>query len=161
VDGDPINGCFMPDPLHQLPCDPHAFTVPYDVEAIWVLDDRDSVWSDFAPDAFAFFPKAGNAPGVDDEFFQGFFNDFNADYWFITGVPVVPNDKQKRLGNTGTIHPAAPPPLGGMGGLDLGPTGLIPAAINSGVSGSQIAVNALVDQTILIRCLDAAYNNAR
>jgi hypothetical protein len=161
VGGDPIDGVYTPDPMNQFPTDPHAFTVPYDVEAIWVLDDRDSVWSDFAPDAFAFFPKGGNAPGVDDEFAPGFFNDYNADYWFITGVPVVPNDMQKRLGNTGTIHPAAPPPIGGMGGLDLGPTGLIPAALNSGVSGSQIAVSAKVNQTILIRCKDAAYNNTR
>ncbi len=72
-----------------------------------MLDDRDSVWSDFAPSAFAFFPKAGNKPGIDDEFQIGFFNDYNADYWFITGVPVVPNDGKKRIGNTGTIHPSS------------------------------------------------------
>lgn len=161
IGGDPTSGYYTPDPLGQYPTNPHACTVPYDVEVVWVLDDRDSVWSDNAPDAFAFFPKAGNKPGVDDEFKIGFFNDFNADYWFVTGVPVVPNDGIKRLGNTGTIHPELPPPLGGSGGLDLGPTGTIPPALNSGVSGTQIAVNAKVNQTILVRCLDAAYNNAR
>jgi hypothetical protein len=161
VGGDPVNGVFVPDPLGQFPTDPHAFTVPYDVEVVWVLDDRDSVWSDFAPDPFAFFPKAGSLPGVNDQITLGFFNDYNADYWFVTGVPVVPNDGQKRLGNTGTIHPGAPPPLGGSGGLNLGPAGLIPPALNSGVSGTQIAVSAKRHQTILIRCLDAAYNNAR
>jgi len=146
--------------------DPHAFTVPYDVEALWVLDDRDSVWSDFAPSAFAFFPRNGNRPGFNDKFARGFFNDFNADYWFVTGVPVVPDSGVKGLGQTGTINPAAPPPIGGVGGIDINPggvnpLGLIPPELNSGVSGTQIAVNAQVNQTILIRTLDAAYNNAR
>jgi hypothetical protein len=79
--------------------DPHAFTVPYDVEALWVLDDRDSVWSDLASNAKAFYPGGANTqdghmidavgnpivplptrPGVDDQFPHGFFHDFNADY---------------------------------------------------------------------------------
>lgn len=140
---------------------PRAFTVPYDVEAFWVLDDRDSVWSDFAPSPFAFFPRNGNKPGVDDKFQIGFFHDYRADYWFVTGVPVVPDDRVKRLGNTGTIHPELPPPLGGVGGLDISATQTIPPELNSGVAGTQIAINARVNQTILIRCLDAAYNNAR
>ena len=36
----------------------------------------------------------------------------------------------------------------------------IPAALNSGRAGSQVAINAKVGQTILIRCLDAAYAGA-
>jgi hypothetical protein len=147
--------------------DPHAFTVPYDVEALWVLDDRDSVWSDLAANAKSFYPGGANTqdghlplvpvnqPGVDDQFPHGFFHDFNADYWFVTGVPVPAH-----RGETGTIDPTAPPPLGGSGGVDLGPTGEIPPALNSGVSGMQIAINAQVNQTILVRCLDAAYNSA-
>jgi hypothetical protein len=136
--------------------DPHALTVPYDVEALWVLDDRDSVWSDLASNAFQTFPAHGAQPGINDDFFNnagGFFafNDFTADYWFVTGVPVP-----VARGGTGTIDPAGAPPAGG--GL---PGGLIPAALNSGVSGSQIAINAAVGQTILVRCLDAAYNKAR
>ena len=168
IGGDPINGAFVPDPgpgpddvQITFPTDPHAFTIPYDVEALWVLDDRDSVWSDFAPDPFAFFPRNGNMPGVDDKFEIGFFNDFNADYWFVTGVPVP-----TRRGGTAAIQPAAAPPIGGIGGININPDGtnplgLIPPALNSGVEGSQIAVNARVGDTILIRCLDAAYNNAR
>ncbi len=74
---------------------PLAYTVPHDVEAIWVLDDRDSRWSDLAPDAKTTFPAFGTIPGVNDQFnlrpgVQGFFafNDYHADYWFVTGVPV-------------------------------------------------------------------------
>jgi hypothetical protein len=160
VGGDPVQGVFVPDPQRQFPTDPHAFTVPFDVEVFWALDDRDSVWSDFAPDPFAFFPRNGNRPGVDDEFKIGFFNDYNADYWFVTGVPVVPRDGVKRLGAVGVINPAAPPPLGGIGGIPI-PDGLVPPALNSGVSGTQIAVRARVGQTILVRSLCAAYNSAR
>lgn len=146
--------------------DPHAFTVPYDVEALWVLDDRDSVWSDLASNAKSFYPGGAvtqdghlpllpvTQPGVNDQFPHGFFHDFNADYWFVTGVPVP-----AAQGGVGTINPTAPPPLGGSGGVAL-PDGLIPNFLNSGVSGMQIAVNALVNQTILVRCLCAAYNSA-
>lgn len=144
VAGDNINGV--------ADGNPHSFTVPYDVEALWVTDDRDSVWSDLAQDAFATFPEHGSVPGVNDKFHNrpganGFFNfnDFNADYWFVTGVP-VPAAK----GGTGTINPAAALPTA---------DGTIPAALNSGVSGSQIAINAQRNQTILVRHLVAAYNS--
>lgn len=137
IGGDPVEGVANGDP--------HAFTVPYDVEVLWVPDDRDSVWSDLAPDARATYPRFGSTPGVDDEFDRNpghddffAFNDFNADYWFITGVP-VPAHK----GGTAAIPP----------GL------VIPPELNSGVSGSQISVNARVGQTILVRCIDAAYNS--
>ncbi len=136
--------------------DPHAYTVPYDVEALWVCDDRDSLWSDFAKDARAFYPAHGSETGVNDTFFRGFFNDFNADYWFITGVPVPAHRRDRGGTGVGIIKPADPPPAGG--GL---PGGLIPPALNSGVSGTQVSINARVGQTILIRVLDAAYNYAR
>jgi len=127
--------------------DPHAMTVPFDVEAMLVFDDRDSVWSDMAPGAFTTFPKTGLKPGIDDQFqanpgSNGFFsfNDFNADYWFVTGVPV-------------------PAHKGGIGTI---PAGLvIPAALNSGISGTQISVNATTGDTILVRILNAAYNFLR
>ena len=144
------------DPALKFETDPHAMTVPYDVEAIWVPDDRDSIWSDLAvvldpatnllkPDAKITFPKHGGQPGVDDQFHErpglnGFFalNDFNADYWFITGVAVPAN----------------------RGGTAAIPAGIVlPPAMNSGVSGSQVSINAKTGQTILVRCLDAAYNN--
>jgi hypothetical protein len=158
VGGDPVFGVAGPGGVGVG--DPHAFTIPYDVEALWVCDDRDSIWSDLAGNAKSFYPGGSNTadgpngaipvhPGVDDQFPNGFFNDFNADYWFITGVP-VPAPK----GDTGIIDPAGAAPRGG--GL---PGGLIPPQLNGGVSGLQIAVNAQVGQTILVRCLDAAYNS--
>jgi hypothetical protein len=133
------------DPALKFLTDPHAQTVPYDVEALWVFDDRDSVWSDNAANAFTTFPKHGTHPGYDDKFelnagVGGFFafNDYGADYWFVTGVPVPAHQ-----GGTGTI-----------------PAGIvIPPELNSGISGSQVSVEAYIGQTILIRCLDAAYNN--
>ncbi|MBI4284839.1 MAG: carboxypeptidase regulatory-like domain-containing protein [Chloroflexi bacterium] len=144
-----------PDPLRQFPTNPHAMTVPYDVEAIWVLADRDSVWSDLAEDARTTFPAHGPHPGIDDDFARkpgrdGFFafNQFNPDYWFVTGVPV-----KAHRGGTGTVDPAGAPPAGG--GL---PDGLIPPALNSGISGTQVAISAKVGQTILVRCLNGAYD---
>ena len=143
--------------------DPHAFTVPYDVEAIWAPSDRDSIWSDLASDAFQTFPVHGSIPGVNDNFHANVkggakffaFNDFHADYWFITGVPVPAH-----LGGTGIINPSAAPPLGGISGISV-PDGLIPPVLNSGKSGTQIAVNAKVGQTIYIRTLGGSYNNLR
>lgn len=122
-----------------------------------MTDDRDSIWSDLAADAFQTFPIFGDTPGVNDNFKANVkgganffaFNDFHADYWFVTGVPVPVG-----RGGTGTIDPAGPPPTGG--GL---PGGLIPPVLNSGVSGTQVAVSARVGQTILVRYLNAAYNS--
>lgn len=132
------------DPLGEYPVHPHAMTIEYEVEALWVFDDRDSRWSDMAKDPRATYPKFGSIPGVNDEFHRnpaknGFFafNDFHADYWYVTGVP-VPAPK----GSTGTI-----------------PTGVvIPPELMSGVSGTQVSINAKVNQTILLRCLNGAYD---
>ena len=153
--------------------DSHAFTVEYDVEALWVLDDRDSVWSDLADNAKAFYPGGANTadgpveiadpldplafdpalaafrPGVDDQFPHGFFHDFNADYWFVTGVPVP-----AARGGRAEINPALVPP----GVLDA--NGHIVPALNSGVTGMQVIVDAQVGQVVLIRILNAAYNTA-
>lgn len=141
---DNFNPLDAPDPEGQFPTDPHAFTVPYDIEATWAVDDRDSVWSDFAQDAFAYFPAPGSHPGQDDTFFQGFFNDYNADYWFVTGFPVVPLDHVKKIPNVGAIAANA----------------VIPPGLTSGVGNAQVAINAQVGQTIMIRALDGAYNLA-
>jgi hypothetical protein len=122
-------------------------TVPFDVEALMVFDDRDSVWSDLAPGAHVTFPAHGPHPGFDDNFARnpgalGFaaFNDFNADYWFVTGVPIP-----AKKGGTATI----------------GNNIVIPPALNSGISGTQVSINAQTDQTVLVRILDAAYNSLR
>jgi FtsP/CotA-like multicopper oxidase with cupredoxin domain len=133
--------------------DPQAHTIPYDVEALWVLDDVDSNWHALTDgQRHATFPASGITPGVDDDFHANAgtffaFNDFNADYFFCTGVP-FPGPR----GGSATLNPAGPAPTGG--GL---PGGLIPAALNSGVTGMQVAINAQVNKTIFVRCLDAAY----
>lgn len=138
------------DPRIQFATDPHGNTVSYDVEALWVMDDRDSTWSDLAPNARATYPLYGTRPGFNDnfqthagdpvlpgDFFA--FNDFHADYWYVTGVPVPTS-----LGGPAASIPA---------------NIVIPAGLNSGVAGSQVSINAVVGQTILVRCLDAAYNS--
>ena len=127
--------------------DPHAMTVPFDVEALMVFDDRDSNWTALAPGAFTTFPAHGAQPGINDNFTNnpganGFFafNDFDADYWFVTGVPV-------------------PAHKGGSAAIPAGLT--IPPALNSGIPGTQISINAQTNQTVLVRILDAAYNCLR
>ncbi|MBI2919335.1 MAG: carboxypeptidase regulatory-like domain-containing protein [Chloroflexi bacterium] len=137
----------------KFPTDPHAMTVPYDVEALWVVDDRDSRWSDLAKNAKATYPRYGSIPGVNDNFAgnagsglnaDGFFafNDFHSDYYYVTGVPV----------------PAARADRGGTG-VGTIPGGIvIPPALNSGVSGTQVSINAETGQSVLVRCLNAAYN---
>lgn len=117
-----------------------GFTVPYDVEAYWAFQAVDSVWHDIAADHSAFFPAHGTQPGVNDRFFHGFFHDYNPDYFFVTGVPI----------------PVAAP---GPGTIASGV--VVPPAINSGVSGTQVSINAQVNQTILIRCLHAAYGTVK
>ncbi len=127
--------------------DPHAMTVTYDVESLLAFDDRDSVWSDMAAGAHDTFPAQGSQPGINDDFNRnpgvgGFaaFNDFNADYWYVTGVPVPAHKGETK---------AIPANI------------VIPAALNSGVSGTQVSINAQTGQTILVRCIDAAYNSLR
>jgi hypothetical protein len=156
VGGDPVFGVAGPGDVGVG--DPHAFTVPYDVECLWVPDDRDSVWSNLAPGRFATFPTTGNNPGVDDDFrgnvgANGFFafNHYDPDYWFVTGVPVT-------AAKGGTA--------------DLGTNLLVPANVNSGIGANPIAGNAAsqpsridvaarVGQTILVRCLDSAYQKIK
>lgn len=141
--------------------DPHAMTIPYDVEALWVFDDRSSEWSDGARlDAFATFPIHGGTPGVDDDFHAHpgnffAFNQFHSDYWYVTGVNFPGT---KRLNVDGTVHidNAGNP---GTGTADVAPNIVIPPALMSGVSGVQVSINAPVDKTILVRCLNGAYND--
>jgi hypothetical protein len=148
----------------RFPTDPHAMTVPFDVEALMVFDDRDSTWSDLGSNPRTTFPSFGTIPGINDQFTlnpgaNGFasFNDFNADYWFVTGVPV-------------------PASKGGVGTIPAG--SFIPAGLNSGIGAAlvngvlevdqanlrlntQISVNAVFGETILLRILNAAYNYLR
>jgi len=121
--------------------DPHAYTVPYDYEALWVCDDMDSYWhNQIGLEARAWYPAILNRPGVDDQFWHGHFHDFNPDNWFITGV-VVPNAP----GVLGTIPPNV----------------VVPPGLNGGVTGMQVSVNAQRGKTILVRALCASYNSMR
>jgi hypothetical protein len=52
-----------------------------------------------------------------------------------------------------------PAPKGGTAAIP--PNIVIPATLNSGISGTQVSVNAKVGDTILVRILDAAYNCLR
>ena len=144
----------------RFPVNPHAMTVPFDVEALWVVDDRDSKWSDLAPDARATYPKQGNTPGVDDNFHGNAgggvgpsdffaFNDFNPDYWYVTGVN-FPGTKLGRTDNQGN-------PGTGTGTVPAGI--VVPPQLMSGVSGVQVSIEAQVGQTVLLRLLNGAYNN--
>ncbi|MEH7334332.1 multicopper oxidase domain-containing protein [Neobacillus drentensis] len=124
--------------------DPHAMTVPYDVEALWVIDDIDSVWREQAQDAHQTFPEHGDQPGVNDDFhfndsgkYNFFaFNDYNPDYFVVTGE-YFPG----RVGGTATMRSGV----------------TVPAAYNSGVEGMQVSINAKINQTVLVRMLCAAY----
>ena len=160
VGGNAILGPATPDPQHLMQFDPHAFTVPYARECLWFMDDRSSEWSEgVGNDAFATFPVGAyvGGPGTYIGFNEGFhndgksltpiagnkwfsFNDFNADYWFITGVPV-----QAHRGGSYTL-----------------PTNLLyPAVLNGGIDGDRIDIAAAVGETVFIRCLCGAYNSCR
>jgi len=90
--------------------------------------------------ARATFPTHGNQPGINDQFLKGDFHDFNADYFFVTGVPF-------------------PAPVGGT--VACASNVVVPPALNSGVTGMQVSINAQVNKTILVRCLCAAYVSIR
>jgi FtsP/CotA-like multicopper oxidase with cupredoxin domain len=129
---------FNSNPLESM--DPHAMTVAYDYEAAWVIDDADSVWREKMRHHADTFPKHGTIPGVNDRFFKGDFHDFNPDYFYVTGQPFRG-------------------PLGGTGDCD--PNIVIPTALNSGVEGMQVSVNAQKGKTVLVRVVNAAYVNIK
>jgi hypothetical protein len=146
-----------PYPLGQFPTDPHAYTVGYDVEALWVFDDRDIFWSDNGDNARATFPEAASKlaeMGVTDNFFGNAggnasgdffaFHDYRSTHFYVTGFEVP---------GSGTPGPTA--------GGSLPQTFVIPPGLMSGVSGVQAPINASVNQNILVRALNAAYNNVR
>ena len=123
-------------------------TVPYDVEALWVLDDIDSVWREQADHAHATFPEHGDRPGINDDFRENVrgkhdffsFHDYNPDYFVVTGV-----NFPGRVGSTVAIKPGI----------------TIPPEQNSGVTGMQVSINARTNQTVLVRLLCAAYSKIK
>lgn len=120
--------------------DPHAMTVPYDVEALWAIDDISSTWMENMDDPSATLPEVGSIPGVNDRFNKGDLHDYNPNYFFVTGIGFP-----GRVGET----------------VDLPRGATMPAAYNSGVSGMQIPVDAGVDKTVLIRIVSAAYTHIK
>jgi hypothetical protein len=68
------------------------------------------------------------------------FNDYRSRYFYVTGVEV-------------------PAPLSGTGSVPPGV--VVPPELMSGVSGVQVSINGLVNQNILVRVLNGAYNNVR
>jgi hypothetical protein len=120
--------------------DPHASTVQYDVEAIWAIDDISSVWMEEMDHPEDTMAEPRNQPGINDLFSKGDFHDFNPDYFFVTGQNFA-----GKVGSSGSIAPKLE----------------IPEALNSGVKGMQISINAKVHQNILIRALCAAYTKIR
>ena len=162
---DNFNAVDSPDPLAADPTlpawmkfatDPHACTIPYDVEGLWVLDDRDINWSNLGSNARATYALSGSIPGVNDNFHgnwggdagpDGFFafNDFRSTHFYVTGVPVPDDSGVLTIPGTGEI-----------------PHGVvIPPELMSGVPGVQVSISAQLNQTVLLRVLNAAYNNAR
>ena len=126
---------------------PHAMTVPYDVEALWIIDDIDSIWRRQADHARNTVAKHGDNPGVNDEFCQTpeendffSFHDYNPDYFVVTGV-----NFPGRVGSTVAIKP----------GIN------IPPELNSGVTGMQVSINAKTNQNVLVRLLCAAYTKIK
>ena len=127
----------------------HAMTVPYDAEALWVIDDIDSVWREQADHAHQTFPTRGTQPGINDNFHANdrggdkffAFHDYNPDYFVVTG-----ENFPDRVGST-------------TASIRKGRT--IPRELNSGVTGMQISINAKVNQTVLVRLLCAAYSKIK
>ena len=113
-------------------------TVPYDVEALWVLDDIDSEWHNVSRRAtIAIYPAhMGTNPGSDDQVpGTGFFpHNYNPDYSSARASYV----SRGRSGGS----PEAP---------SSAPNCTVPPELNSGVTGMQISINAQRGQTILVR----------
>ncbi len=120
---------------------PGANVVPYDVEAIWVPDEFDSICHELGHDAF--MQKCdNNNPNDPNNFTQdGILNDFIPDIFFITGV--FPRVVQGNLNNLPIITAVIRPNT--RTDPDTGP----PATL--------VAPTVRVGQTLLVRLLNAGY----
>ncbi|MDI6854902.1 MAG: multicopper oxidase domain-containing protein [Deltaproteobacteria bacterium] len=118
---------------------PEANLVPYDVEALWVPDEFDSVWHELGHDAFM-QDCDQNDPNDPDNFTQdGILNDFIPDIFFITGI--FPEVVAGNLNNLPIITAAITPDT-------VTPTGP-PASV--------VAPTVRVGQTLLVRLQNAGY----
>jgi FtsP/CotA-like multicopper oxidase with cupredoxin domain len=121
---------------------PGANVVPYDVEALWVPDEFDSLWHELGHNAFMQKTDANN-PNAPANFTQdGILNNHIPDIFFITGVfpRVVSGDLNNLPITTAVITPSTPTDP------NTGP----PAAI--------VSPTVRVGQTLLVRLIHAGYS---
>jgi hypothetical protein len=85
--------------------DPATFTIPYDVERVWVVDEFDSRWHVLGTNDFMF--ASGSDPNDPASFAQpgGFLHDFRADLFVITGVPIPAGANGQPDGNVPITDP--------------------------------------------------------
>lgn len=120
---------------------PDANVVPYDVEALWVPDEFDSIWHELGHDAFM-QACDNNNPNDPANFTQdGILNDFIPDIFFITGVfpRVVRGDLNNLPIITAFIRPNTP------------------TDPETGPPASLVSPTVRVGQTLLVRLLNAGY----
>lgn len=120
---------------------PGANVAPYDVEALWVPDEFDSIWHLLGHEAF--MQKCdNNNPNAANNFTQdGILNDFIPDIFTITGVfpRVVRGDLNNLPIVTAIIRPDTP------------------TDPETGPPASLVAPTVRVGQTLLVRLLNAGY----
>jgi len=66
--------------------DPAKYLVPYDVEAIWVPDEMDSVWHELGHDAFMMDCDEDDPLNAENFTKDGILNDFRPDVFLVSGV---------------------------------------------------------------------------
>lgn len=108
--------------------DPANFVVPYDVEAVWAVDSFDSIWHLLNHDAFMQQCDANDPMAAATFTNDGILNVFRPDVFVISGV---------------VSEPTSPP-------------NVFPE-IGARIQDPAVAINARVNQTILIRLLNADY----
>lgn len=108
--------------------DPVNLVVPYDVEALWAVDEFDSVWHELGHNAFMQDCDANDPIGADTFTNDGILNNFRPDIFVISGVVSVPT----------TAVGVAP-------------------EIGAPILDPRVAVTAGPDQTVLIRLLNSGY----
>jgi FtsP/CotA-like multicopper oxidase with cupredoxin domain len=108
--------------------DPANFVVPYDVEAVWAVDSFDSIWHLLNHDAFMQKCDANDPMAAANFTNDGILNVFRPDVFLISGVVSVP-----------ASSPEVSPEIG------------------ANIQDPRVAINAKVNQTVLIRLLNADY----
>lgn len=108
--------------------DARNYVVRYDVEALWVVDEFDTLWHELSHDAFM-QDCDDDEPMAPDTFDRdGFLNDFRPDVFVISGAVSMPATPRGVL-----------PEIGGV------------------IRDRRVVVKATQGQTILIRLLNAGY----